>query len=232
MSENTNQGRDAHPPAEAGFGPSMTIRLPFAAAVLVTVFAGPCLAEPFETWSSNFYALRVDPRGGEGPRDPGWGFGGEGAWYFSPIPRAFTLKLGADGGNIDSDDEAILPPGASQPIVLVTSHDYFRIFGGLDVGVHGRARIQPHTAVHVALVRQDFRALRFDTTFGEFQEEESDSDTGFGYDVTAGIAVRLTRRLRLDGGVRYMRVPKVSTRVSADPEFALLYLGLGFQTDR
>ncbi len=183
-----------------------------------------------EYLSSNFYALRVDSTGGGGPRDPTWGFGGEGAWYFSPIPRVFTLKLGFDAGSLDFDDEATLS-GAEQPIVLVASHDYYRIFGGLDVGFHGSARFQPHAAVHVSLVRQGFQLLRFDTTFGEFHEEDSETDTGLGYDVTAGIAVKLTRRLRLDGGLRYMRIPRVFTRVSADPDLALLYLGLGFQTD-
>ena len=125
---------------------------------------------------------------------------------------------------------------SSAPVFVNASHDYFRIFGGLDVGVHGRARLQPHGAVHLALARQDVTLSRFDPNFGEFEQLDTDSDSGLGYDATAGLAIRLNRQLRLDLGVRYMRLPEVDAGEelggSTRPEFALIYLGFGYVADR
>lgn len=206
------------------------VHRPACAAVLfLLVVSGVHADEAFRSRGGTFYLLRVDPHG-ETPGKPGWGLGAEGAWNFLAMPRFLTLELGIDGGNLESDDRT--SPDAD---VLTASHDYFRVFGGIAASVDGLSRLQPHAAVHLALVRQDARLLRFDPTFGEFEEVESDSHSGVGYDVAGGVALRLSRRMRLDGGVRYMAAPQIEVQeefgTSTRPRFALIYLGLGIGRD-
>jgi hypothetical protein len=210
--------------------------LSLAAPILVASALLPCRAEPpFELQSGMAYGFRVDPQDEGGFGDPGWGLGGEGGWYFERLPRAFTLKAGAEYGNLEADDRSVLLPGEEVSVFLNTSHDYFRIFGGLDVGVHGRTPVQPHAAIHLALARQDVTVSRFDTTFGEFDQVETESDSGLGYDATVGLAFRVTRQFRLDAGVRYMQLPTVGVKDelggSTRSDFALIYVGLGYGAD-
>jgi hypothetical protein len=210
--------------------------LSLAALAFVSSALLPCRAEePLELQSGVVYLFRVDPQDEDGFGDPGWGLGGEGGWYFEPIPRAFTLKAGAEYGTLESDDRTVLLPGAGVPVFINTSHNYFRIFGGIDVGVRGRTPVQPHGAIHLALARQDVTVSGFDTTFGEFNQLDTESDSGLGYDATVGVAFRVTRQFRLDAGVRYMRLPKVDLGDEAGgstrSEFALIYVGFGYGVD-
>jgi len=210
--------------------------LSLAAMVLVASALPPCRAqETLELQSGMFYGFRVDPQDEDGFGDPGWGLGGEGGWYFEPIPRAFVLKAGAEYGNLLSDDRTVLLPGARVPVFINTSHNYFRIFGGMDVGVRGRTPVQPHAAIHLALARQDVTVSAFDTTFGEFNQLETESKSGLGYDATVGLAFRVTRQFRLDAGVRYMHIPTVdlgrAAGGSTGSDFALIYVGIGYGVD-
>ncbi len=207
---------------------------PACAAVLALLAVSGVRADgAFRSRGGTFYLLRVDPHG-ETSGKPGWGLGAEGAWNFLAAPRFLTLEFGIDGGNLKSDDRTSAASGPDAA-VLTASHDYFRVFGGIAASVDGQARLQPHAAVHLALVRQDARLLRFDPTFGEFEEVESDSHSGLGYDVAGGVALRLSRHMRLDGGVRYMAAPQIAVQeelgTSTRPRFALIYLGLGIGRD-
>lgn len=187
-------------------------------------------AQPFEAPAGTFYAMRVDPRGAAGLGNPGWGFGGRSTWHFKR-PAYLGLEAGADGGNLDADDQSLLVPGSNVPLVLATSHDYLRMFGGVELAPpeNDRRWVQPHLSVHALLVRQDVRVYQFDRTFGDFQEIRNDADTGLGWDATAGLAIRVTRRSRIDLGLGWMDFPAVDvedSRAQTADEFVVYSIGI------
>lgn len=181
---------------------------------------GVVRAETFESRGVTFYGFRVEPRGGERLADGGWGLGTEGAWSPARTPSLW-LTVGADGGNLGFDD-SVTAAGIDPPVVLTASRDFLRLFAGADFWLRA-ARVRPHGGLHLALVRQDARLLRFDPAFGEFESVESESDTGLGYDASAGLAIQLGRSTRVDAGARYLRAPDLS-----GTDFLLLYVGVGF----
>lgn len=197
------------------------------AVVVVSVFlAVSAHSDGPEFRGGTGYVLRVQPEDDQ-ITDPGWGIGFLASWYLPGVPRLFVFEAGFDAGNLDA-----ARPNERTPF-LAASHDYYRIYGGVSAAVHGRSPVKPHAGVHLALARQEVRFLRFDTAFGQFEQLDADSKSGLTYDATAGLLVKLVRRVDLDLGLRYLRLPRLAIdsdtgRSSASSGFALYYLGVAF----
>jgi hypothetical protein len=203
-----------------------------AASVLLWLLAigAPVMAGSRGT----FYALMLDPSGSEARalNDPGWGFGAEVAIPLISTREIVALGAGFDMGNLDSGQSEATDLGGGLVTVFTTSQDYYRIFGGAEVGGRPGARVRPHAGLQLALVRQEISTTFFDPGSGLSGVVGSESSTRLGYGLSGGVSVRINDKTGIDGGLRYLKgfgvdvpVEDGSTR-TIRPDYVQLYLGV------
>jgi len=207
-------------------------RLPQVLFVLACVcMAGvPAFAESRGT----FYALMLDPNGSEARElnDPGWGFGAEVAIPLISTREIVALEAGFDMGNLDSGTSEATDPGGGLLTVFTTSQDYYRIFGGAEVGGRSEARVRPHAGLQLALVRQEISTIFFDPGSGLSGVVGSESSTRLGYGLSGGVGIRITEKTSIDGGMRYLKgfgieIPtQDGSTTTVRPDYLQLYLGI------
>jgi len=200
------------------------------------VLAGACMvcAPAFAESRGTFYALMLDPSGNEARElnDSGWGFGAEMAIPLISTNEVVALEAGFDMGNLDSGTSEATDPGGGVLTVFETSQDYYRVFGGAEVGGKPDARVRPHLGLQLALVRQEVSTIFFDTVSGLSGIVGSESSTRLGYGLAGGMGIRVTAKTSIDGGVRYLKgfgieVPtEVGSTTTVRPDYLQFYLGV------
>ena len=206
-------------------------------ALLVALVLG--LPSAFHAESrGTFYVLQMDLQEddvGSVTGDADWGLGAQVAIPVGATQEVLRLTAGLDAGNLDTKTRPGGVSGLSSG--FATTQDYIRMFGGIEVGPRLAARIRPHIGVGVALIRQDFQTFSFDTGSSEPTIVRTDSDTRFGYDLSAGVGFRVTSKIGLDLGVRGMRgfeikIPNATGgSTTVDPDYLQWYLGVTHRFD-
>ena len=200
------------------------------------VMAGACLGclPAIAESRGTFYALLLDPSGSEARElnDPGWGFGAEVAIPLISTHEIVALQAGFDMGNLDSGRSEATDLGGGLITVFTTSQDYYRIFGGAEIGGKPEARIRPHVGLQLALVRQDVSTIFFDAASGLSGIVGSESSTRLGYGLAGGLGIRLTAKTGIDGGVRYLKglgieIPtEDGSTTTVRPDYLQFYVGV------
>ena len=179
------------------------------------------------------YGFYADPAEDKLEADEGWGFGTAGAWNLPGTPSWVEFGVGLEGGALESDVGPAIPLSTDLAFVIADTHDYFGLYGSAKA-IGRQSVVRPHFGVNLILARQDLKILSFDPVFGEFEQIDSDEDTGLAYDVNAGVLFKLGRSSGIDLGVRYLWLDEVSIttdtqRGGANSEFWLYSLGFVFQ---
>jgi hypothetical protein len=206
---------------------SLQAAIALAGACLVCL---PVIAESRGT----FYALLLDPHGSEARdlNDPGWGFGAAVAIPLISTGEIVALEAGFDMGNLDSGRSEATDVGGGLITVFTTSQDYYRIFGGAEVGGRSEARIRPHLGLQLALVRQEVSTIFFDTASGLTGIVGSESSTRLGYGLAGGVGLRINAKTSIDGGARFLKgfgieVPtEAGSTTTVRPDYLQFYVGV------
>ncbi|MFH1845376.1 MAG: hypothetical protein ABIF77_19500 [bacterium] len=120
---------------------------------------------------------------------------------------------------------------------LHTNQNYFRFYFGGEIGGHGPAFFRPYAGLKVALVVYSIDSYLeipddYDPDNSVRQDLDSDTEANFGYDLTLGADLQVSKQICIDGGVRYVKSFGVPQQLRYDaieihPDYFQIFLGIG-----
>lgn len=189
------------------------------------------------------YGIRMVPDGddAENYSRPGWGIGIHGVL---PMPRPFHLVAGTVGLDfINLLDETVeFRDRITQLRVEQQTNQYYaRLVLGGQLGGHGRGFIRPYAGVNLAFILYgiDTDVVIPDDSDRENeirQDLESRTEFAIGADITLGLDLNVSKRVVIDGGVRYLHTFSVTQQLGDDaetihPRYFQIFLGVGLSFD-
>lgn len=184
--------------------------------------------------------LYMEPNGPDA-QDYGTGHFGVSASLIAPVSQKIHWLAGVAGADFVSlldKTKDLRDSETGLRVEQVTSQTYFRFFLGGQIGGHARGFLRPHAGFNVALIVYGYSTDvvvpdDYNTEQEIRQNLESEHHVTVGQDINLGLDFRLSRRMDLDLGVRYLKSLGVEQNMGRDlvtvyPEYAQVYLGIGF----
>ncbi len=195
-----------------------TLRAVCAAFVAVALFAVPAFAEGRIVLDG----LRMDPSDVDARRfsKPAWGGGIE---LVAPLPMAQQIVagvFGVDYANLLSKTVKFQDPTTLLRVEQQTEQHYVRLYLGGQFGPHSTGFLRPYAGANLALV---LYGISTDVVVPDSRDRENEirqnlrdeEEAAFGWDVNAGLDLRITRHFSLDGGVRWLHAYGVPQQLGA-----------------
>ncbi len=214
--------------------------LGIAAIGLLALLLG--LADVAEAQKLGFHLIYMEPNGpdAENYSDPAGGFG---AHLVAPLPRPvhmFAFTLGLENIIMGTDSREVYDTRTYEFVQEDITQRYTRLFIGGEFGGHGYGFFRPHIGMNFAIVNYGFTVDRvhYDDYSEEFitQNFRRDNHWLFGQDFTLGLDLRVSRKIYVDMGVRYLKTYSVPVQLNQGlatvfPEYFQVYLAVGVHTD-
>jgi hypothetical protein len=169
--------------------------------------------------------------------------GGYGLHFVLPLPRPvhmFGLVVGLENILMGMDSREIYDSHSCSHVQEYITQRYTRLFIGGELGGHGRGFLRPHIGMNLAVVNYGFSVEidRYDDESEDFitRNFARDNHWVFGHDITLGLDLRISRKIFVDIGIRYLNTYSVPVQLdqgltTVHPEYFQIYLAVGGHGD-
>ena len=166
-------------------------------------------------------------------------FGGsfEYEFHFGGIPDPISWAAGLDYINLLSKETTYYEESGLR-VVQETNQEYYRFWFGPRIRSHANAFFRPYVGLHGALIYNVIDADlvvpdNYDPDNEIRQDLSSDSEFLFGFDITAGLEMRISNEWSLDLGMKRLKTfgePKQLSygAVTVHPSYNLFYVGVRY----
>ena len=166
-------------------------------------------------------------------------FGGsfEYEFHFVGIPDPISWAAGLDYINLLSKETTYYEESGLR-VVQETNQEYYRFWFGPRIRSHANAFFRPYVGLHGALI---YNVIDTDLVVPDNydpdneirQDLSSDSEFLFGFDITAGLEMRISNEWSLDLGMKRLKTfgePKQLSygAVTVHPSYNLFYVGVRY----
>jgi hypothetical protein len=203
--------------------------------------AGPVIlflsiADMAEAHKAGIHLIYMEPNGpdAEDYSDPALGLGVH-AIFAMPRPlQMFGFVVGAENTFLKEETRESRDSYTGARIQEKISQRYTRLFVGAELGGHGRGFFRPHIGINFAIVNYGFTvaALTFDEEDAITQNFSRDNHWVFGQDITLGLDLRVSRKVFVDVGIRYLKSYREPVQLHegltrVHPEYFQVYIAFG-----
>jgi hypothetical protein len=201
---------------------------------LLAVLLG--MADVAEAQKLGLHLIYMEPNGpdAEGYSEPA---GGIGIHAVLSLPRPVNmlgLVIGLENIYMGMETRETHDPYTGETIIEDIWQRYTRLFFGAELGGHGRGFLRPHIGMNFAVVNYGFEVDVVTTEEENFitQNFKRDNHWLFGQDITLGLDLRVSRKIFVDFGIRYLKTYSVPVQLNRGlttvyPEYFQVYLAVG-----
>ncbi len=166
-----------------------------------------------------------------------FGISGELEFHFVGIPDPISWAVGLDMIDMLSERTTYYE-GSGLKVVQETNQEYNRLWFGPRLKSHSSAFFRPYIGIHGALIYNVIETNLVvpddnDPNNETRQKLASDSELFFGYDVSAGLEMKVSKEWSLDLGMKRLETFGVPQQLSfgdvtVHPSYNLYYVGVRF----
>jgi len=206
----------------------------------VTIFFVLSLATTVAADITKKYTLDYMEPGNSDARDFSKGnFGGsfEYEFHFVGIPDPISWAAGFDYIDMLSEETTYYEESGLR-VVQETDQEYYRFWFGPRLKSHANAFFRPYIGIHGALI---YNMIETDVVIPDDYDPDNEirqilssaSELLFGYDITAGLEMRVSKDWSLDLGMKKLETfgepQQLSDRaVTVQPSYYLFYVGVRY----
>ncbi len=208
---------------------------------VVTIFITLSLATTVAADITRMYTLDYLEPGNSDARDfskGNWGLSGEIEFHFIGIPDPISWAAGLDIIDMLSEKTTYYEESGLR-VVQETDQEYYRFWFGPRLKSHANAFFRPYIGIHGALI---YNVIETDVVVPDDYDPDNEirqilssaSELLFGYDITGGLEMRVSKDWSLDLGIKKLETfgkpQQLSDKaVTVQPSYYLFYIGVRFE---